>query len=172
MRMTIPRAFKPVGFLIAMLAALAVPSLFAQDSSAPAPSAPSSSAPSTYPSHPSPVNPRYGGHRQTCWQIAGIPRSVAEQGREIEVNARSQVQGVCSNAALNPQERQQQLRQIHQTERQQLESLVSAQQMEAYRSCRQERGRSANVGGGCGNVTAPQGAENGSMPAQDAPSRE
>jgi acyl-CoA reductase-like NAD-dependent aldehyde dehydrogenase len=86
-----------------------------------------------------------------CWQEAGVTKAAMEQRRTIEENVKSQVASVCANSSLTPQQRQQQIRQIHEQARQQLEALISPQQQEAIKSCQASRGHGGggvHVGGG------------------------
>jgi len=175
MRVRNARTIKAIfGIIFAMTMLLSEPVLAQdQDNSAPPPSSdPTSAAPSSVAPPSAASNSGYRGRREGCWQIAGIPRSVAEQGKEIERNAHAQVQGVCSDPSLNPMQRQQQIRQIRQGERRQLEGIISPLQIQEYRACRQERGEHTGLVGGCGNMPPPQSGENGQSvppPQDDAP---
>ena len=87
------------------------------------------------------------GHQSPCWQQAGVSRSALEQRRQIEENTRSQVESVCSDSSLTPQQKHEKIRQLHQEARQQAERLVTPQQEQALRSCREKRGEVAHGGG-------------------------
>ncbi|HKV78517.1 MAG TPA: hypothetical protein VJP02_10275 [Candidatus Sulfotelmatobacter sp.] len=108
-------------------------------------------------------------HQQPCWEAAGISKSAMEQRRAIQQRARSEVDAVCADSSLSPQQRQQKIRQIHQSAKQQLDALVSPQQMEALKSCQISRshggahpgGRHPTVGGGHGPC--------GELPSRSAP---
>jgi hypothetical protein len=100
-----------------------------------------------------PVN----GRQQPCWQQAGISRSVMPQIHQIQQSTHGQVESVCSNISLTPEEKQQQIRQLHQQAQQQIETLVSSEQLQALRSCQEQRAemRGMHRGGNpCGGVPA------------------
>lgn len=80
------------------------------------------------------------GRQQPCWEQAGVSQTVAHQRRQILLNTESQIGSVCSNQSLTPQERQQQIRQLREQERQQTEGLITPQQQQAINTCRQQRG--------------------------------
>lgn len=90
-------------------------------------------------------------HQPPCWQQAGISPSVMPQIREIQRSTRSQVESVCSNSSLTPQEQRQQIGKLHQQQQQQIEGLLSSEQFQALRGCQQERGGMHRSGGPCGN---------------------
>jgi len=77
--------------------------------------------------------------QQPCWQQAGIPRSTVQQYREITANAHHEIESVCSDSAIPAAEKRQKIQQIRQQTRSQVESLVSAQQLQAFDSCRASR---------------------------------
>jgi len=90
-----------------------------------------------------------------CWQQAGISRSVMPQIHEIQKSTRSQVESVCSNSSLTPQEQRQQIGQLHKQAQEQIGALVSAEQLQALKSCQEQRGQGMHRGGNpCGNVPA------------------
>jgi hypothetical protein len=130
----------PKQLAIALVLLTAVPAmpLWAQTSSTPGPGAP------RYPQQP-------------CWQQAGISRSVMPQIRQIHQSTHSQVESVCGNSSLTPQQKQQEIHQLHQQAQQQIEGLVSSQQLQALRSCQEQRGHSRAMqpgGNPCGNTSA------------------
>lgn len=111
-----------------------------------------------------------GGNSEPCWQQAGIEKSVMEQRWSIERETRSQVEAVCSNSSLTPQQKQQQAREIRQQARQKTEGLITADQEKALTSCQQARGMNhqsggPHEGGGCGEWqgggSRPGGSPNG-----------
>jgi hypothetical protein len=109
--------------------------------------------------------------QEPCWQEAGVTKAAMEQRRTIEENVKSQVASVCANSSLTPQQRQQQIRQIHEQARQQLEALISPQQQEAIKSCQASRGHGGggvHVGGG-GRGTGPCGEMPSAKPATPQP---
>ena len=121
------------------------------------------------PSSQTPSARRGGG--EPCWQQAGIQKSVIEQRWSIERDARTQVEAVCSNSSLTPQQKQQQAREIHQQAKQKMEGLMTADQEKALTACQQARGGNhagggrEGTGGGCGEWprggSRPGGSPNG-----------
>lgn len=99
--------------------------------------------------------------RQTpCWQRAGISQSAMQQRKQIEENTHSQVESVCSDSSLTPQQKQQKIRQLRQEAQSQVQNLVTPQQEQALKSCRASRGEGPHVGaihgggvGPCGETT-------------------
>jgi hypothetical protein len=92
------------------------------------------------------ANPQRGGmrmpkapHQEPCWQEAGISKSAMEQRRQIEQNTRAEIQSVCNDSALTPQQKREKIRQLHQQTRQQIEGVISPQQQEALKACQQQR---------------------------------
>lgn len=105
-------------------------------------------------------------HQQPCWEAAGISKSAMEQRRAIQQRTRSEVEAVCADSSLNHQQRQQKIRQIHQSAKQQLDALVTPQQMEEMKSCQMSRSHGgAHHGGG------HPGAGGGHGPCGELPSR-
>lgn len=95
---------------------------------------------------------RHGGttttRREPCWEVAGISKSAMQQRHVLAQQTRQEVEAVCANTSLTPAQKQQRIREIHQQERQQMQGLITPQQEEALRACRQERGGGTHVGGG------------------------
>lgn len=133
------------------------------------------SAQDTSPDNSTPPTPHRGG-MPPCLRQAGVSMSVLEQLRSIAQDARSQVQNVCSDASLTPQQRRQQLGEIHRQSHLKMEDLVTPEQRKAFIACRQRRGERTNVewferpGGGCGG-TRPAAA-NSSAPPNDNPQQD
>jgi len=111
------------------------------------------------------ANPQRGGMRmpkagrqEPCRQEAGISKSAMEQRRQIEQNTRAEIQSVCNDPALTPQQKREKIRQLHQQARQQIEGVITPQQQEALKSCQQQRaaahpprtGPAVHSGGGRG----------------------
>jgi hypothetical protein len=100
--------------------------------------------------------------QEPCWEIAGIPKSAMQQRRLIAQEARQQVESVCANASLSPTQKREEIRQIHERERQQIESLITPGQQEALRACQQERNHGSaphpigHAVGPCGEAAPPQ----------------
>ncbi len=96
------------------------------------------------PVHPGPVARGAQVHQPPCWQEAGISKSAMEQRQAIQRRTKAEVEAVCAETSLTPQQRQQRIRQIHEQAKQELDALASPQQMEALKSCQMSR----NHGGG------------------------
>lgn len=116
--------------------------------------------------------------QEPCWQVAGISKSSMEQRKSILQNERSQVQSVCGNSSLTAQQRSEQIHQIHQQAKQQIDGLISASQLQSLHSCQASRATSHpsashNAGGPCGELpgashsTSPGAA--GSKPEPEEP---
>jgi hypothetical protein len=81
-----------------------------------------------------------------------------EQVQAIGRDAHSQIQGVCSNTSLTPQQKRQQVREIRQQAKQKRESLITPDQEKALQACQQARngshsnGMHQGMGDGCGNM--------------------
>lgn len=110
-------------------------------------------------------------HQPPCWEVAGISKSAMEQRQAIQRRTRSEVEVVCADPSLSQQQRQQKIRQIHEQAKQELDALVSPQQMQALKSCQQAR----NHGGGHpgpGHPSASRGhGPCGEMPSNPAPNQ-
>lgn len=98
---------------------------------------------------------------QPCLRQAGLDRSSIEKLRSIQQEARSQVQSVCSNVSLSPQERRQQVQDIHEQAHQKIEGIITPEQRKALAACRQQHGENhpgmgnfEGIGGGCGGPRA------------------
>lgn len=101
--------------------------------------------------------------QEPCWQVAGISKGAMEQERVVRQQARQEVEAVCANSSLTLQQKRQQIREIREKEKQQIDTIVSPQQREALRACREERGQGGHghgMGGGhgsgpCGEMETP-----------------
>jgi len=76
---------------------------------------------------------------EPCWQVAGISKSAIDQRSMIGRETRQQVEAVCANTSLSPQQKQQEIKQIREREKQQMEGLITPEQQSALRTCQQER---------------------------------
>ena len=85
-------------------------------------------------------------HQPPCWEVAGISKSAMEQRQAIQRRTHSEVEAVCADPSLSQQQRQQKIRQIHEQAKQELDALVSPQQMEALKSCQQSRNGGSHAG--------------------------
>ncbi len=102
-------------------------------------------------------------------QQAGIEKSVMEQIHSIAHDAHSEIENVCSNTFLTPQQKQQQVREIREKAMQKREGLLTADQQKALMACQQARsgnhpggGPHEGMGGGCGEM--PRNARPGNSP--------
>ena len=117
--------------------------------------------------------PAHPGNGHPCFQRAGVDKSVMEQLSSIHRESLSQIQNVCSDAALTAQQKHQQVRQIHQQTHQKIEGLITPEQEKALIACRQQHrggnhpGGQLGMGGGCrewgGGGARPGGANSGSQ---------
>jgi Spy/CpxP family protein refolding chaperone len=110
----------------------------------------------------SPASPRGTAptHKQPCWQQAGVSQSAMQQRKQIEENTHSQIEAVCSDSSLSPQQKQQKIQQLHQEAQKQVGGLITPQQEAAIKSCRESRGEGPHMGGvhsggPCGEMTSP-----------------
>jgi Spy/CpxP family protein refolding chaperone len=146
-------------YFFALAAVLCVTPLLAQD----APPANSS---------PAPMHPARRGGGTPCWQQAGVERSAIENLMSIQRETHSQVENVCSNTSLTPQQKRQQVQEIRQQAHQKIEGLITPDQMKALVACRQARGETTpgvlsgagGAGGGCG-----EWQRGGARPGNGAP---
>lgn len=102
--------------------------------------------------------PMRGGNAEVCFQKAGLDKSAMQQLFSIQREAHSQIEGVCSNTSLTPEQRQQQVQEIHQQTHQKIGGLITPEQEKELMACKQQQqGGGANhpgggigMGGGCG----------------------
>jgi len=106
---------------------------------------PGTTIPGTPPAHRSGTTTT---HREPCWEVAGISKSVMQQRRVLTQQTRQEVEAVCANASMSEAQKQQRIREIRQRERQQIQALISPQQEEALRACHQQHGGGSHLGGG------------------------
>jgi len=118
--------------------------------------------------------------QEPCWQVAGISRSALQQRRAIARQARQEVESVCANSSLSLQQKRQQIEQIHQRERQQIDGIITPAQQEALRSCQEARNGGGHVGGHgggghggpCGEMSVghkPHPMEEDDLPPNETP---
>lgn len=176
--MTRPR---PLFLALTLVALTALPALSQTAAGVPGNSAPPANSPGSNAPSSNPPGSRRGQRQQPCWQVAGISQSAFQQHHQIEENTRSQVQSVCSNSSLSPQQKQEQIRQLHEQAQKEMQSLVSAQQQESLKSCREQRGEQHGGGSGmhhgggegpCGEMAGGNGSHNGSRPQPQSPPSE
>jgi hypothetical protein len=117
--------------------------------------------------------------QEPCWQVAGVSRSAIQQRRVITQQTRHEVEAVCANSSLSIQQKRQQIQQIHQRERQEIDGIISLAQQEAMRSCQEQRHvghGGAHLGGGHGGPCAemsvghkPHPMEEDELPPNETP---
>ena len=108
--------------------------------------------------------PTVGGAKTgeaACFQKAGVPDSVWEQVHSIRQNAHQQAATICQNASLTPDQQRQQVKQTHALAKRQIDALLTPQQLEGVKMCREERrmertggSKGGGKGGGHGDVCA------------------
>ena len=104
----------------------------------------------TGPAGTNPAKPRL----EPCWQVAGVSKAAIQERRSLERQAHSEIESVCANSSLSAQQKRQQIQQIHERVKQQVEGIISPSQQEAMKSCQQSRNGAghggAHAGGGHG----------------------
>ena len=117
--------------------------------------------------------------QEPCWEVAGVSKSALQERRAIAQHARQEVEALCGNSSLSIQQKRQQIQQIHQRERQEIEAIITPAQQEAMRSCQEQRhpvrsgGHIGGGGGPCGEMplghkASPQHEED-EAPPNDTP---
>jgi hypothetical protein len=107
------------------------------------------------------------GNRQPCWQVAGVSKSAMEQERSLHESARSQMEAVCSNSSMTPQQKHEEMRKIEESVHQRMSSIVTPQQQSALQSCRASRGEATHMGAMHGGGGMHGGMQNcGEMPGR------
>lgn len=114
---------------VPVAAALALPDASSSVSSSPAGAVDESSTPAS----------AVPGGREACWKQAGLTKDVVEQRKSIVSGAKAQIRSIESDTTLTSAQQKQQIRQIRVNARQQVGKLVTPEQQEALRQCRQER---------------------------------
>lgn len=104
--------------------------------------------------------------QEPCWEVAGVSKSAIEQRQAITQQARQEVDAVCANSSLSMLQKRQQIQQIHQREREQIDAIITPEQREAMRSCQEQR-NPPHAGGHAGGGHA--GGPCGEMPAGQKP---
>lgn len=111
---------------------------------------------------PNTVPPNQQGRHprnQQCLQQAGVSQAAMQQARSIRERAKAQIEAICANSSLTRQQKQEQIRQIHQQTQQEVNGLVSQAQQEKLRACQRGGGggRAGGFGGGHGGFGGGQG---------------
>ena len=60
------------------------------------------------PAHRAPAQPQ----QPPCYEVAGVSKAAIEERQNVARSANAQVEAVCANASLTPQQRAQEIRQI------------------------------------------------------------
>ncbi len=102
-----------------------------------------------------------------CFQKAGVPDSVWQRVHAIRQSTHQQVTTICQNPSLTPEQRHQQIKRTHELAKRQIDALLTPQQLEGIKACRDERrtertlegkaGGGKGGGGGHGDVCAKLG---------------
>ena len=74
-----------------------------------------------------------------CYEVAGVSKAAIEERQNVVRSANARVQAVCANASLTPQQRVQEIRQIRQQQRVQMNAIITPQQQEAINACSKAR---------------------------------
>lgn len=80
-----------------------------------------------------------------CYEVAGVSKAAIERRRSVAQEANAQVEAVCANASLTPQQRAQEISRIRKQESTELNSIITPQQQEAIKECNQARHPSTGV---------------------------
>jgi hypothetical protein len=107
--------------------------------------------------------------QEPCWQQVGISKDVIDQRDAIQQDTHSQVQSVCADTSLTPQQKNQKIREIHQEAKQKTSGLISEEQQQQLEACRKERAGNNPVATGvkhpgagpCGEMQSPNGGHSG-----------
>ena len=77
--------------------------------------------------------------QEPCWQQAGISESAKEQRDAVASDRRSQVEAVCADTSLTPQQKQQKIHQIRKEAKQKIDALITPDQEQQLQACQKER---------------------------------
>lgn len=150
-------------YLFALAAILSAAPLLAQD------------AP---PANSSPTRPARRGGGEACWQQAGVQKSSIEELWSIQRETHSQIESVCSNSSLTPQQKHQQVQEIREQAHQKIAGLITPEQEKTLVACRQARGEATPGiltgaagagGGGCGEWQHGAAQPGNSSPGANRP---
>jgi hypothetical protein len=145
------KALKPFVCATAMLVLLTAPSVLAQTKS--------TTPPTTSPRGTTTGQPSTTGTGRTrakpCWQQVGISQSVMQQRKQLDANTHAQIQSVCNDSSLTAQQKREKIHQLREQARNQIQGLLSSEQEQALRSCRERQheggeGRGEPAAGGHG----------------------
>ena len=97
--------------------------------------------------------------RNTCWKQAGLSKTTMEQRKSIVSSAKIKIQNLQGDSALTAAQQKQQIRQIRADARQQVARLLTPEQQQALRQCREDRAAALPSGAGqsdaAGSSAAP-----------------
>ena len=101
-----------------------------------------------------------------CYEVAGVSKAAIEERQNVVRSANAQVEVVCANISLTPQQRAQEIRQIRQQQRAQMNAIITPQQQEAINACNKARHpnpvasapHSGPARGPCGELLPPVGS--------------
>lgn len=107
--------------------------------------------------------------QEPCWQQVGISKDVIDQRDSIQQDTHSQVQSVCADTSLTPQQKNQKIREIHQEAKQKMSGLISEEQQQQLETCRKGRAENSPVAAGvkhpgagpCGEMVSPNAGRTG-----------
>jgi Spy/CpxP family protein refolding chaperone len=89
------------------------------------------------------------GSEPPCFKQAGVSEDTWQKIRDIHKTTHQQVVSICENSSLSAQQKRDQVRQAFQQTEQQVHGLLTPQQQDALKQCRQERrGDRKGMGGG------------------------
>jgi len=94
------------------------------------------------------ANPSGKHGQEPCWKQVGISQQAEQQVKQIEDSTRSQVESVCSDSSMNIQQKRTKIEDLREAGRKQIDGIITPQQREARKSCREQRGEHVNGGGG------------------------
>ncbi len=91
-------------------------------------------------STPRPKVPR-PQNEQGCWRKAGIPDAVMQKRKDIQANAKPQIDAIYKNSSLTKQQKREQVRKVHLATQEQVLTLLNQQQQDALAKCQRARGK-------------------------------
>ena len=124
------------------------------------------------------------GGEPPCFKQAGVSEDTWQKIRDIHKTNHQQVVSICENSSLSAQQKRDQVRQAFQQTEQQVHGLLTPQQQDALKQCRQERrGDRKGMGGGmrgmhrrgggdpCARILRQQNKGQGGPPEGSEPQR-
>jgi hypothetical protein len=99
----------------------------------------------------------------SCAQEAGISQATMQQRRSIMESTRAQVQAICAQS-ISDAEKLEKIREIRRAAKQQMDALISSEQLQKLEECQKARGgqhagahpRTSHPGGPCAQSQSPQ----------------